>query len=259
MIPLPAFASGVNTAKPYHFEFFVNVNEPSAPQNAYLQVMYETAYNAQTYQRPKWDGGKAGLGADGLNTMGALLEIIPDILAGVVVPFLNNTIEEEFAPYRKTAIMRDLFRGEKTVGKTLAAGVAMPASRAVEAMEIAFKRYRDNGQVLPALLSFRFVKPTKALLGFQRFEPTAVFEMDSVNIAKTRTYFEQVWADLAAAGIPFTLHWGKYNNYWTPARLRARFGTAVDQWIASRTALLETAQVRECFNNPFMATMGLAT
>ena len=47
------------------------------------------------------------------------------------------------------------------------------------------------------------------LHGFQRFEPTAVFEMDSVNTAKTRGYFEQVWADLDAAGIPFTLHWGK--------------------------------------------------
>jgi FAD binding domain len=259
-IPLPPeYARKVNTANPYHFELFVNVNEPAAPQNAFMQVMYETEFTPQNYHPPKWDGGKAGLGADGLNAMGALLNRIPGLIGRLlIVPSLNETIEEEFAPYLYTAVIRDLFRGEKTLGKTLACGVGMPANRAVEAMEIAFKRYRDNGDVLPALLSCRFVKPTKALLGFQRFEPTAVFEMDSVNMPKTRAYFEQVWADLDAAGIPFTLHWGKYNNYWTPQRLRAHYGNAVDQWIASRKTLLDSPQVRECFTNPFMESMGLA-
>jgi hypothetical protein len=259
-VPLPLFARNVDTTRPYHFELFVNVNEPAAPRNAYMQLMYETEFKPRNYRPPKWDGGKAGLGADGLNAMGALLERIPSLLGQLlIVPTLNSTIEEEFAPYLKTAVIRDLFRGEKTLGKTLACGVGMPADRAVEAMDIAFKRYRDDGEVLPALLSFRFVKPTKALLGFQRFEPTAIFEMDSVSMPKTRRYFERVWADLDAAGIPFTLHWGKYNAYWTPARLRARYGNAVDQWIASREALLESPQVRACFTNPFMEAMGLAT
>jgi hypothetical protein len=191
--------------------------------------------------------------------MGALVDNIPSPLDRLIVPFLNREIEHEFAPYLKKAIIRDLFRGEKTLGKTLACGVGMPANRAVEAMDIAFKRYETNGDVLPALLSVRFVKATKALLGFQRFEPTAVFEMDSVNTVKTRGYFEQVWADLDAADIPFTLHWGKYNVFWTPARLRAHFGNAVDQWIASRETLLESSAVRQVFTNSFMTTMGLAT
>ena len=216
-IPLPAFAQAVPTDKPYHFELFLNPNEPAAPSSAFIQVMYETAFDPNNYVPPKWDGGESGLGADGLNVMGALVDNIPSPLDRLIVPMLNNEIENEFAPYLKKAIIRDLFRGEKTLGRTLACGVGMPANRAVEAMDIAFKRYATNGDVLPALLSVRFVKATKALLGFQRFEPTAVFEMDSVNTAKTRAYFEQVWADLDAAGIPFTLHWGKYNVFWTPA------------------------------------------
>jgi hypothetical protein len=259
MLPLPAFAQGVPTDKPYHFELFLNPNEASPPNNAFIQVMYETAFDLNNYAPPVWDGGESGLGADGLNVMGALVDNIPSPLDRLIVPFLNKEIEHEFAPYLKKAIIRDLFRGEKTLGKTLACGVGMPANRAVEAMEIAFKRYKTNDEVLPALLSFRFVKATEALLGFQRFEPTAIFEMDSVNTAKTRGYFEQVWADLDAAGIPFTLHWGKYNNYWTPARLRARFGNAVDQWIASRESLLESPAVRQVFTNPFMTALGLAT
>lgn len=259
MLPLPAFAQGVPTDKPYHFELFLNPNEASPPDSAFIQVMYEAAFDPNNYAPPVWDGGESGLGADGLNVMGALVDNIPSPLDRLIVPFLNKEIEHEFAPYLKKAIIRDLFRGEKTLGKTLACGVGMPANRAVEAMEIAFKRYKTNDEVLPALLSFRFVKPTKALLGFQRFEPTAIFEMDSVNTEKTRGYFEQVWADLDAAGIPFTLHWGKYNTFWTPARLRARFGNAVDQWIASRETLLESPAVRQIFTNPFMVGLGLAT
>jgi len=216
-IPLPAFAQGVATDKPYHFELFLNPNEPAAPSSAFIQVMYETPFDPNTYAAPVWDGGESGLGADGLNVMGALVDRVPSPLDRLIVPFLNKEIEHEFAPYLKKAIIRDLFRGEKTLGKTLACGVGMPADRAVEAMDIAFKRYETNGDVLPALLSVRFVKATKALLGFQHFEPTAVFEIDSVNTPKTRGYFEQVWADFAAAGIPFTLHWGKYNVFWTPA------------------------------------------
>ncbi|HUL04864.1 MAG TPA: FAD-binding protein [Candidatus Acidoferrum sp.] len=258
-IPVPAFAQGIPLDKPYHFELFLNVNEPNAPANAFMQIMYEAPYDAATYAAPVWDGGESGLGADGLNVMGAVVQRVPSPLDKLIVPFLNREIDHEFSPYLKKAIIRDLFRGEKTLGKTLACGVGMPADRAVEAMDIAFNRYRKNGDMLPALVSVRFVKATKALLGFQRFEPTAVFEIDSLNIEKTRTYFEQTWADLEAAGIPFTLHWGKYNNFWNAARLRAHYGAAaVDQWIASREALLESAAVRKVFTNPFMTTVGLA-
>jgi hypothetical protein len=259
LLKLPDFAKTVSTANPYHFELFLNVNEPGAPASAFMQLMYEAPFERATYAPPAWDGGESGLGADGLNVMGALVDRVPSPLDKAIVPFLNKEIENEFAPYLKYGIIRDLFRGEKTLGKTLACGVGMPADRAVEAMEIAFKRYKTNGEVLPALLSFRFVKATKALLGFQRFEPTAVFEMDSVNTAKTRSYFQQVWSDLEAAHIPFTLHWGKFNTFLSPARLRAVYGPAVDQWIASRESLLESAQVRNMFTNRFMQDLGLAT
>ena len=144
-IPLPAFAQGVPTDKPYHFELFLNPNEPSPPSSAFIQVMYETAFDPNNYAPPMWDGGESGLGADGLNVMGTLVDNIPSPLDRLIVPLLNKEIEHEFAPYLKKAIIRDLFRGEKTLGRTLACGVGMPANRAVEAMDIAFKRYATNG------------------------------------------------------------------------------------------------------------------
>ena len=260
MIPLPAAANAVPKDKPYHFEVFLNPNDDAAPKSAFVLVMYEDTYDPGSYTPPLWDGGQSGMGASGLDVMGALLDNIPSPLDQLVVPFLNTEVENEFSPYVKKAVIRDLFRGEKVLGKTLACGVGIPADRANEAMDIAIKTYKDAGDVLPVILSHRFVKGTKALLGFTRFERTAVFEIDSVNTPKTRAYFEKVWADLDAAGIPFTLHWGKYNSFLTAAVVRNRYGAAaVNQWIASREALLESPAVRQIFSNAFMTKLDLST
>src|SRR5690348_17898678 len=42
--------------------------------------------------------------------------------------FPYTTLFRSFSPYFKKAIIRDLFRGEKTLGKTLACGMGMPRS-----------------------------------------------------------------------------------------------------------------------------------
>lgn len=260
LVPLPAEASAVPRDKPYHFEIFFNPNEGTPPAEAIVLIMYEGPYDPDNYTPPVWNAGEAGLGASGLDIMGAVVGKIPSPLNKLAVPLLNSQVDKEFAPYFKQAVIRDLFRGEKTLGKTLACGVGMPVVRAVEAMEIAFKAYQESTAVLPLILSHRFVKGTRALLGFTRFDTTAVMELDALNTPETRAFYNQVWNDLDAAGIPFTLHWGKYNSFLTPERVRSRYGdAAVDQWIASRATLLENATVRQIFNNGFTASVGLAT
>lgn len=259
LIPLPAEADTIPKDKPYHFEIFFNPNEGTPPDDAIVLLMYETPYDPNNYMPPEWNGGESGLGASGLNIMGALVGKIPSPLNQLAVPFLNSQVDNEFAPYFKQAIIRDLFRGEKTLGKTLACGIGIPITHAVEAMEIVFKVYKDAGIVLPLILSFRFVKGTQALLGFTRFDQTAVLEIDAINTAVTREFLNQVWHALDIKGIPFTLHWGKFNTYLTPARVRNRFGaTTVDQWLASRQTLLSDTAVRKIFNNNFTTGLGLA-
>jgi len=192
--------------------------------------------------------------------MGAMVGKIPSPLNQLTVPFLNSQVKNEFSPYFKSGIIRDFFRGEKTLGKTLACGVGMPVARAIEAMEIAFKIYKDAKVILPVILSFRFVKGTQALLGFTRYEQTAVLEMDAVNTLGTRNYFNQVWSALEAADIPFTLHWGKYNAFLTPERIRKCYGNGqVDAWITSRETLLDDPATRQIFTNSFLVNMGLAS
>jgi hypothetical protein len=104
------------------------------------------------------------------------------------------------------------------------------------------------------------VKGTRATLGFTRFERTCILELDAVNGTETQKYIKSVWKALNAANIPFTLHWGKYNTYLTPLRVRTMYGDgAVDQWRASRANLLESADVSRVFDNAFIIGAGLGT
>jgi len=145
-------------------------------------------------------------------------------------------------------------------GVTLAAGVGIPAGRAVEALEVACKAYRSVGSGLAVRFSCRFVKGTKALLGFTRFGSTAIFEMQAADTPKARAFVERIWSAFDDAGIPFTLHWGRFASFLTAAGLRARYGdSAVDQWIASREALLEDRAIRDLFANDVITRLGLAT
>jgi len=67
-----------------------------------------------------------------------------------------------------------------------------------------------------------------------------------------------VWTGLEQAGIPFTMHWGKFNWFLTPDRVRSMYGDNVQKWIASREALL-SPEVRSVFTNDFLRSVGLAT
>ena len=254
---LPRAAESIPRDKPYHFEIFYNPNEGTPPGEAIVVAMFEEPWD-EAYEPVAWDATDVGLGAAGIEVMGALLELIPQPLTPLVVPILNDQVRDQYPPSIKRGIIRDLFRGERTLGRTLGCGIGLELHRAEEALEIAFKAYHDSGSLMPIILSHRFVKGTEALLGFTRFAPTAVLEIDAINTANTRKYLQKVWADLDAGGIPFTLHWGKFNSYLTPARVRRMYGAdAVDQWIASRKALLESEDVAAAFANPFTTKLKL--
>ena len=209
---------------------------------------------------PVWNAGTGGLSASGLDIMGQLVTSLPASVSGLIKSALNDEVRRKFAPYEKVGAIRDLFRGEVTRGKTLACGIGLPLDKAVQALDIAFETYKNVGAVLPLLLSVRYVKGTQATLGFTKFATTCVLELDAVNVPETRDYVKAVWKGLADAGINFTLHWGKFNTYLTGARVVSMYGKdAVDQWKASRAALMESIDVSRVFDNAFIKNAGLGT
>jgi hypothetical protein len=172
---------------------------------------------------------------------------------------LNTQVDDALAPYAVTGAIKDLFRGEKTTGKVFASGVGVPLSNALDVLSIALETYANFGTVLPMLITLRFVKGTNALLGFTKFDPTCVLEIDGLFTPKSQEYVNSVWGKLEQAGIPFTMHWGKINSFLTEARVKNMYGANVDTWIDSRETLLESPAVRNVFTNDFMKSIGLAT
>jgi len=245
--------------KLYHFEVFFNPNAGTPPNDAIVLRMFEEDWH-DDYTPPIWHAGTGGLSASGLDVMGQLVSALPISIAKIIKGSLNDEVRKKFAPYEKVGAIRDLFRGEPTRGKTLACGVGLELENAQEALRIAFDTYKHFGKVLPLLLSVRYVKGTRATLGFTKFKRTCILELDAVNGTETQRYIKDVWKALNAANIPFTLHWGKYNTYLTPLRVRTMYGDgAVDQWRASRATLLESADVSRVFDNAFIIGAGLGT
>jgi hypothetical protein len=244
--------------KLYHFEVFFNPNAGTPPAQAIVMMMFEEDWH--DYTPPVWNAGTGGLSASGLDIMGQLVSSLPASVAGLIKGSLNDEVKRKFADYEKVGTIRDLFRGEVTRGKTLACGVGLPLDKAVQALNIAFDIYKNFGAVLPLLLSVRYVKGTQATLGFTKFATTCVLELDAVNVPETQKYVKAVWKALEAAGINFTLHWGKFNTYLSGPKVVRMYGqAAVDEWKASRAALMESPDVSRLFDNGFVKNAGLGT
>jgi FAD/FMN-containing dehydrogenase len=253
--------SGLDLPKPaadlYHFQVYFNPNEGTPPPDAAVSLMFEGPWTAG-YQRPAWDDASPGPGASGLEIIAALIASIPGPLTGLAKPALSAQIRAHLKPYEITGTFMDLFRNEKAEGKLFVSDIGIPLSRSLDALSIAFDTYANFGTLLPMDCMMRFVKGTKALLGYTKFDPTCTLEIDAPDTPQTREYANAVWTRLEQAGIPFTMHWGKFNWFLTPARVQSMYGDNVQKWIASREALL-SPEVRRVFTNDFLTSVGLAT
>jgi hypothetical protein len=253
--------SGLNLPKPasdlYHFQVYFNPNEGTPPEEAAVSLMFEGPWT-EAYEPPAWDDAEPGPGASGLEIIAALMGAIPGPLIGLAKPAVSAQIRAHLEPYAITGTFIDLFRGEKTEGNVFVSDIGIPLSRSLDALSIAFDTYANFETILPMTCMMRFVKGTKALLGYTKFDPTCTLEIDAINTPKTREYANAVWTNLEQAGIPFTMHWGKFNWFLTPARLQNVYGENVQKWIGSRETLL-SPEVRKVFTNDFLKSVGLAT
>jgi hypothetical protein len=148
----------------------------------------------------------------------------------------------------------EVFYSNTDFQKALSAeiGVALEDTSRVLDLMLAIPEVRDY----PGLLAFRWVKGSKALLAFTRFDTTCTIELPAAYGDRTIAYYNAVWQALEDAGIPYTLHWGQVNNF-TPERIRNMYGATVDDWIISRNRILDS-RTRAVFTSPFLEQCGLS-
>jgi len=237
--------------RPYHLEVVRNPYDEEGL--AYVTTMYKRPYR-EDYPRIDFSAGKYRPGDDAAGFIGELLDTVPRLIPTA----LNALIGPLYGEYElKVGKLGEIFYNTTNRGKSAACSLGIPLSMASTAMERALAVHEERGPIA-ATVALRFVKASKALLGFQTQAPTmCIVDLDGVLSDRTVNFFEGVWEAFEEDGIPYTMHWGKLNGILDEARVRQKYGSAVEDWIAARHTLLDEAS-RRVFTNGFMERCGLA-
>jgi hypothetical protein len=104
-------------------------------------------------------------------------------------------------------------------------------------------------------VTLRFMTGGCGLLSTARWPATAGMDCDGPDSARTRGAYRQMLAALDAAGIPFTRHWGKFNEL-DAARIEHDYGADLQAWKRVQDDLLPPAD-RAVFRTPVLDSWGL--
>jgi hypothetical protein len=186
-------------------------------------------------------------------TLGGLLDALPGVIPGLVSRLVASD-QKDLTDVCGTLDAQ--FPASETRGKAAGVGVSVGVGDAIRALELMIEINRAHGP-FPCILAMRFVPATRATLGFTRFEPTCVIDVDGPYSTRTRSYFARIWQALSDSGLEYGLHWGKVNGL-SAAETRRLYGDRVDRWVAARHAILPDPAMRELFRNTFLDERGLS-
>jgi hypothetical protein len=186
-------------------------------------------------------------------TLGGLLDRLPDAIP-VLVSRLVASDQKDLTDVCGTLDAQ--FPASQTRGKAAGIGVSVGVGDAIRALELMIDINRAHGP-FPCILAMRFVPATRATMGFTRFAPTCIIDVDGPYSTRTRSYFARIWQALSDSGLEYGLHWGKVNGL-SAAETRRLYGSRVDRWVAARHRILPDPAMRELFRNTFLDERGLS-
>jgi len=251
--------------RPFHFEFVVDpYHRADNSGGVRARVMYKRPFA----QQPPDPGGVSQTpSASILATIAGLLDHFPGkidraILEAAVpfflnleVPIVSKKIATPAAMFGDTSL--------RTGGMSMELGFEL--TDVPRAAKILCDAAVQN--LYAGVLAFRFVKSSLATLAFTRSPNPAAsgqaqrivctVETDALATDGTANAFNAFWANLDAANIPYTLHWGQKLRQ-DPSYLKRAYGAALDTWLAQRRAWLSTPAARRLFSSDLLDTMELS-
>ena len=257
VMPVPPGTPGKEL---YHFEIIVNPQqfEPNNPaKGVFFKTMYKVPHTAD-YEKVERDDKGFTYGDDLLGVLQTVVDTLGPKLSAKLVPALvNKLFPMAFKSAESTtATIGETFCNTKFKGKVASAAIGIDSSNASRVIETVLSINKKNP--FPGGIAMRYVKGTKAMLGFTRFPKTCIIELDGVDSKLSRAFFSKIWDCLEELSIPYTLHWGKINFNLTPALINKMYGAAtVTKWKKCRKSLLNEKS-RKVFTNDFMIKCGLA-
>jgi len=240
----------------YHFEVLFNIHEfePNNPaKGAFVKYMFKKPF--QLPHIPLQRNNDFTYGDDLLGIISTVLDKLPG--SGKLIPAMVNLMFGlAFKPEPpRIGTIREMFNYTKFRGKVASAAMAIDIQDSPRAVELIVEV--NKRKPFPGGLSLRYVKGTKATLGFTRFADTCVLEMDGADGQAAREFFRAVWDKMEQQNIRYALHWGKINFNLSEARVKQMYGaSSVQSWIDARNQLLDTAAL-PVFTNKFIEQCGL--
>jgi len=181
-----------------------------------------------------------------------------------IIPLILSALKSEAFPEVDKDVqgtLGEIFWDTAQSSRAFGCGVGINMSDCSKALQIFTERMNTLGPI-PGILSMRFVKGSAATLAFTRFPVTCVLEVDGIpweanaNMIGLDEFLAEVIKAFMAAGIAFTLHWGKNAPWSFPNLIDIMYGDADDEWKNMRSVLL-SKQMADVFSNDFLSTVKL--
>jgi hypothetical protein len=253
--------------RPFHFEFVVDpYHRGAGAQGTFARVMYKRPFKPQP---PDGGGESSSPSASLLATIAGLLDKFPGsidkALLQKAVPFFLAQEVPVASGVLKTPASLFGDTNLRTGGTSMEFGFELAdVPRAAAILGDAAEQHLYAG-----ILAFRFVRTSLATLAFTRSPRIAsaadaaprivcTVETDSLSSAGTAAAMNAFWANLDAAGVPYTLHWGQKLRL-DAAWVSKAYGPALEAWRAQRRQWLPTAQAQRLFSSDTSDALGLST
>lgn len=206
-----------------------------------------------------WDGlGNDAVG-EPLNMLARLFERYPSLRGPGIALMMEALFAEVPWPppplgKRVVQVWGETTPNYKRHGDIYSASIAIPRDRLTDALDIMVPAFQKKGGG-DFVFTLRFVKASRAMLAFTRFDDNVVIDLDGMYSAASLAAAERIFEALAASDIPFGHHWGKLGPI-NAASVIADFPIGAAAWMKARRDLLEP-EMEAIFRNDALERWGL--
>jgi FAD/FMN-containing dehydrogenase len=238
---------------PWHFEITFNPHDAS---EGYAKTIYKRTC-PPGFQNPPIGDDELSPGEGLLGVIGKITDMLPGAIVSDVMGALISSSLKVTNPADPPVLMTPggTFSSTTTKGIAYSMELGIDMANAGEVLDLLLSLSPEI-DVYAGVISFRWVKQSTAMLGFTKFPITTTIEFNAAANNRTLDYYNRIWNELSAHGIPYTLHWGQMNNF-SPGLIRTMYGDPViDKWLQCRAALM-TPEAMAVFSSDFMKNTGL--
>jgi hypothetical protein len=236
--------------RPYHAQALINQYDTS--NGAYVNVMYRRPYDPN-HTPPSVSVPGISPGDDAPAFIGLITQAIPALVPTVV----NKLIANMYKPYDNVmGTHGEIFTNFTTHGRLYSTAASIPLTAVNQVRQLLMDLNNSAGPFV-GIFAFRFLKRTKATIGFTHFDPCCVVELDGVFSNQTLDFYNAFWDALETQQIPHSFHWGKMLDL-DNQKIRKMYSDAkVDAWLNARNTILHDAATKKVFTNDIMREWGL--